>query len=458
MKKCVALATTLVLLAGVSESFAQPGNVDAIKKQIAALQQQVAEMESATVSRNVTQIGSSRLRGMSRRGDLVVRIYDLGDLFAVAPTYIASSPGDLDESQAMPLFTHVPRGAGGGGFGGGGFFSTPSTIQSSSAATAPIGQFGGEGAQNALPTVTQADLIKTIKKTIAPDIWEEAGGPATIATLGNAYVISADEDTHQQIDGLLNLFRNKWGTLRTVSLRAYWVWLTDDELDGLLIKKPANGKAAKHAFGLVDDAKWPAVLKRENGKRGKRATITCYNGQTVSTVSGNEQLVVKNIRPVLLKGDDDTPQGRVAYRTQMGSLLDGVALQVTPIANVAGDVVLLDVHSRVGIVSMPAKQMQKVEEVNENGPTPADLVSVIDRPESAVSKLETTIRAPIDRMMLVGGMSFNQGDDSASDLYLFVKVAVQELRSDEPEAETPKDPQPEPPGDAPADEAKTPEK
>lgn len=454
MKNCVALATVLVLFAGVSESNAQPGNVDSIKKQIEALQQQVAEMENASVSRNVTQIGSSRLRGLSRRGDLVVRIYDLGDLFAVAPSYIATSPGDLNENQAMPLFTHVQRGAGGGGFGGGGFFSTPANVRSSSAAAAPIGQFGGEGAQNALPTVTQADLIKTIKKTIAPDIWEEAGGPATIATLGNAYVISADEETHEQIDGLLNLFRKKWGTLRTVSIRAYWVWLSDDELDGLLVKKPADANsAANHAFGLIDEAKWPDVLKREKGKRGKRATITCYNGQTVSTVSGNEQLIVRNIKPVLLKGDDDLPQGRVAYRTEMGSLLDGVALQVTPIANVAGDVVLLDVHSRVGIVSMPAKQLEKVAKVDGNGPTPADLVSVIDRPESSVSKLETTIRAPIDRLMLVGGMSFNQGDEAGSDIYLFVKVAVQELRSDDKPVANLEPPKPVDPVAPPKDEA-----
>ncbi len=452
MKKAIAQGFALALCLVTTETKAQPTSVDDIKKQIAALQSQVAEMESAAkVNRNVTQIGSSRFRSSSRHDELVVRIYDLGDLFAVAPTYVATQPGNLDKNGAVPLFTHVPRGAGGGGFGGGGFFSTPSTIQSSSASTTPIGQFGGEGAQNALPTVTQADLIKTIKMTIAPEIWDDAGGPAKIATLGNAYVISADEDTHQQIDGLLNLFRNKWGTLRTVSVRAYWVWLSDDELDDLLVKKPADDKASnKHSFGLVDEAKWPAILKREEVKRGKRAAVTCYNGQTVSTVSGKEQVVVRNIRPVLTKGDEGTPEGRIAYRAEVGSLLDGVALQVTPIANVAGDVVLLDVHSQVSVVSNPAeKLMEKVERINENGPTPKELIEAIDRPDSAVSKLETTIRAPIDRLMLVGGMSFQAEDNS--DLYLFVKVAVQELRSDEPaqEATKPaKDPEPKPTDDA----------
>lgn len=436
-----AFSLSLAVLTGLcttGQSFAQtePSKIDSIKRQIEALQQQLNDFESsnAAVSRNVTQIGSSRLRSNSRRGDLVVRIYDLGDLFAVAPSYAAKRHGELNSNDSVPLFSSQ-LGGGGGGFGGGGYFSTPTTLQRSSMSSAAVVQFGGEGAQNSMPSASQGDLIKTIKKTISPDMWDDQGGPSTIVTLGNAFVISTDEVTHGQIDSLLNLFRNKWGTLRTVSVRAYWMWLDDDVLDQLLIAKPAN-KNEKHAYGLVDEKKWAELAKRKDAKRGYRAALTCYNGQTVNSVSGSERLAVTNIRPVLLKGDDDVPQGRVAYRPELTSILDGAALQVTPIANVEGDVVLLDVHSRVGIVHKQIAAPKVAAPANAKSSAdagPADLIAAIDRPQVSVNRVDTTVRIPIDRLMLVGGMSFDDGDKAASNLYLFVKVAVQELRSDKQE-------------------------
>ncbi|MDA1014375.1 MAG: hypothetical protein O3A00_07980 [Planctomycetota bacterium] len=458
MKTCCLMFAAIAVVLASEPLFAQPGNskIDAIKKQIEALQQQLNDVESsaASVSRNVTQIGSSRMRTGLRRGEVIVRIYDLGDLFAVAPTYAAMRNGDLSPMNSGLLFSSQLGGGSGrsmggmGGFGGGGVFSTPATIQRSSMSAAPVTQFGGEGAQSSLPSASQADLIKTIKKTISPDMWDDQGGPSSIATLGNAFVISTDEDTHEQIDSLLNLFRKKWGTLRTVSVRAYWMWLDDDVLDGLLLAKPANPDD-KHSWGLVDEKKWADLARRENAKRGYRAALTCYNGQTVNSVSGSERLAVTNIRPVLLKGDDDVPQGRVAYRPELSSLLDGAALQVTPIANVAGDVVLLDVHSRVGIVHKPvaveAKKAAPAEAKQAADPGPAELIAAIDRPRVSINRVDTTLRIPIDRLMLVGGMSFDDGEKTSSNLYLFVKVAVQELRSDKLEKEMDQPPPPKAP-------------
>ena len=51
---------------------------------------------------------------------------------------------------------------------------------------------------SAAVSTSQAELIKTFKTTISPEIWDYQGGPATIAKLGNAFIISADEGTHDR--------------------------------------------------------------------------------------------------------------------------------------------------------------------------------------------------------------------------------------------------------------------
>jgi hypothetical protein len=50
-------------------------------------------------------------------------------------------------------------------------------------------------------------------------------------------------------------------------------------------------------------------------------------------------------------------------------------------------------------------------------------------------QLETTLRTPADRRILVGGMTFEiQPNADEPNLYLFVKAVVQELRDDQPPA------------------------
>ena len=225
MKRFQFMLAFVVLGLAVSPAFAQQGKeTNAIRAQIDALQKQLQAIESKPVpQRNVTQIGASRLR--ARNPGLVVKIYDLGDLFALAPPYSARKHSDLGKD-SQTLFPDAP-GSTAGGFGGigggGGYFSLgPARLPASAGSALAVNQMSGS---SAAVSTSQAELIKTIKTTISPEIWDEQGGPATIAKLGNAFIISADEDTHDQIDALLNLFRKRWGTLRTISIRAWWHWM-----------------------------------------------------------------------------------------------------------------------------------------------------------------------------------------------------------------------------------------
>ena len=419
-----ALVAGASLLLVQHQAVAQPGNSDQIRKQIQALE---AQLQKAENSRNVTQIGSSR-RSL-RDPSLVVRIYDLGDLFAVAPPYPAELGGTLSKNPGylFPSPTGEYSGSGFGGLGGGGFFSTPADVASGLGGST----MSQAGSAQSVRT-SQEELISTIKKTISPEMWDEAGGPATIAKLGNAFVISADEETHKQVDSLLNLFRKRWGTLRTVSVRAHWLWLGDADLNVLMATRSKDGDPA--AFGAVVKDEWKKAVTEasKNGRSGYRSVVTCYNGQTVHTLSGGQSNAITNMSPKMTEGDEGIAKGRIAYRPNLTFIQEGAALQVTPITNVSGRYVLLDIHSRICLLQNKLEKLEKLVQTREGGDIlPQEVADSLDRPQLNVQRLSTTLRVPVGQPYLVGGMTFSGvNQDVAKDLYLFVEVAVQELRDD----------------------------
>jgi len=461
------LAITLLTLNGAA-AYGQPGvggessQTARIRDQIEQLEEQLKALEKAKLgSRRVTKIGGNRSRAFG--GGTEIRIYDLGDLFAIAPPYPAFQQSDLiNGGFPQPMFPNMLSGQqaraqsgfggmggfGGGGIGGGGggFFSVRdrrTTLDSPPENRQVLRQLG-EGSSAGQSTMD--DLINVIQTTISPEHWGAEGG-GTIAKLGNAMVISADSGTHEQIDAMLNLFRKRWGTVRTVSLEAYWLWLTEDELAGSLAQVPARPTDSNElkTFGQVKADAWKNLLEaRQNAegeeKTGWRAKITCYNGQTVHTVSGTQRLAVVQVQPVLSKGDDGKPEGRIAYRPEVNLIQEGAALQVTPITDVSGETVLLDIHSRVCLPqeTRPAENQQPapaqqgaVEKMLASG-GPAEIVEVIDKSQLSVQRFSTTLRVPVGEPMLVGGMTFSSLPKRGEpNLYLFVTTSVQELRTDE---------------------------
>jgi hypothetical protein len=452
---------------GKSTGVAQPvagvkgddANVEQLRGQIQALQAKLQDMETSAPSSRVTQIGGTRPRG--REPELVVRIYDLSDLFAMAPPYEAKFTGDLKEED-KPVFPKpaIDRAGGPGGMGGmgggmggmgGGFFSVKEKDKQPATVVPDASKdvlFQNSNVRLGAGRSSIDDLIKAITTTINPGVWEEVGGPASISSLGNSLIVSADEQTHQQIDTLLDLFRKRWGTLRTVSVRAYWFWLTDAQIAALVPEaEAAKARSGEMpAFGLANPQAWQKHLEqlaqdKAPQRPGYRAVLTCYNGQTVYAIAGGQSLAVTQIEPVLFKGDQGTPEGRVAYRPGVSVIHEGAAIQVTPIASISGKFVVIDVHSRVVEVVPPAKAAEKEAKpqgvggmggiVEMNAPAPAEVVAALDRPKLAVQRFSTTLRAPVEQPMLVGGMTF-EGESGPRDqnLYLFLKVSVQELRDD----------------------------
>ncbi len=459
--RCIVASLLLVCLA-VSPGWGQTRSeeVQRLREELHRLQRQLQSLESeepsSTTRERTTQLGRSRIPEEVKEDVLIVRIYDLSDLLAPINAYPATVSGDLDAPK--PIFPDVSGIGGGlsgvsgmGGMGGmGGAFSVPSKPL----AARPKPNAGGALHQTNVPKTAVRPpvydavaslridcdgLVDAITSTIEPTSWDVVGGAGTIVPLGNSLIVSNKQNVHDQIAALLDVFRKRWGTLRTVSVQAQWLWLTEPQLQGLLVHDDKSYAGETRTFGLVDNKAWAVHAKEldkadKDAPAGYRAAVTCYNGQTVHAVSGKQRQFIVGMIPVVGGGTEATGTS-VGYQPVVATLQEGAALQVTPMVTTAGKFVVLDVHSRVMLLDEAVKPKTDANQYIQPMVYPTQAIAgAINRPRVSAGNLETTLRVPVDRRMLVGGMTFQARPKRGEPgLYLFVKLGVQELRDDLPE-------------------------
>jgi hypothetical protein len=441
------------------------GDAAALRAQLEKLQKELREIERQDELRGkVTEIGASS--GRTRDYDeprLVVKVYDLSDLFTVAPSYPAYEPLELLRgSEPQPVFPHVETkgvdaggaGFGGGGFGGGGgFFSVPNSGQRPATVDrefpSTLHQASGVSGAAASSVRTSMDsLIQTITSTIDPDGWADVGGPSTIAPVGSSLIVTTTSQTHAKLVALIDLFRQRWGSLRTISVHAHWLWLSPSQVEETLsppAQNAVNKQASLNSLTLDAWKKLLAAAEQNAGRSGYHAIVTCYNGQTVATQAGSQRLAVIGLVPVVTGGEN----AGVSFTPQLRTIHDGVTLQVTPLATRQGKYVVLDIHSRVNLLppAAPIAKEEAPQPFAANTNDPRRLVEALERGAVQTQRLETTLRLPVGEPTLIGGMTFAGPDGKSSHLYLFITAKVQELRDDDSTVAAPQTP----PADKPAD-------
>ena len=428
------LAFSVALVAAVARAQNPSTSVQEVRRQIDQLEQTLQKLESKEhKNERVTEIGSATMR--TREVGIIVRLYDINDLFAVAPNYEARRLNDLTHGQDQPLFPRVAGvgsatgfgGMGGSMGGGGGMFNVPDSLPKAlpDPKLTVLGQATGNVEMPSARTSIDA-LIEAIKATIAPTSWTDVGGEGSIARLGNSLLISAEAKTHSQIEALLGLFRQRWKTLRTVTVRLHWLWLTDEQLATLLPEK----RAADAPYALVDEAAWQKRPRAdERFGPGYRAVITCYNGQTVNTVAGGQNLLVTSVSAVSSKDPAPPHAEKTIYSPSIVSIQDGAGLQITPLVSASGKYVVLDVHSRVTRLSQPTKPKDSTPKADP----PQEIDAAVNRTVVVTQQLATTLRVPGGKTMLVGGMTFEiEPAAGSADLYLFANATVQEFQDETP--------------------------
>ena len=90
-------------------------------------------------------------------------------------------------------------------------------------------------------------------------------------------------------------------------------------------------------------------------------------------------------------------------------------------------------HSRVTKIIPPSQAKAAAAKIDGRNLNPQDVVGVIDHSTVVSQRLSTTLRVPLNRYVLIGGMTFDTEPGQPGDnLYLFMSAAVQELLDDGP--------------------------
>ena len=283
---------------------AQPGpslSAEELREQIRALEGKLRNVEERQdENAPVTELGGTgRTRG--RDPEMVLRLYDLSDLFTVAPAYPAAVSQDFGSPaplSSMPANVGRSGVTGMGGMGGG-FFRVEDKPTSAVVPKNPaLGQVHAGTVDSTRSSLD--DLISAITSTINPTSWDNVGGAGSIAPLGSSLLISNDLRTHDQIDALLGAIAQTLGHVADGFGEGRMALAYGGELDALLLDPQQPAKA-----GDIPPSDWltrrPGRSCASNGKRnrperaGYQAAVTGYNGQTVSTLAGRQELVVSNV-------------------------------------------------------------------------------------------------------------------------------------------------------------------
>ena len=466
--RCVMVSGILMLATGLTQTVqAQPvpkkqSDVEQLQKQLASLQAKIESMSqedsSSSNDLRVRSVGNQQSRRAPQPqfdDEMLIRLYDLSDIFAVSPSYPAVMPNDLAAGASV-------RHRGGqmmsGGFGGGGFSSgsggvfrvppEPTSMQP------PVKKQGGAGNVTGIQsaTISLEELVEAIQNTVAPDQWKEQKGKASIQFLSNTLLITATKEMHTQINDLINLFREHFGKRRTVSIQTYLIRAGSAEAAELL-----DSKSNEIGAGVVNPEKWKTFLAA--AKTQKRfaysATLTGHNNQTLHTLSGRQRQLTLDATPFettkasmwFVHPDDVEPFGDnddddsdlnlfnrtrsiVGFKPVRQTFHDGAAIQVTPLATRGGNFVILDLQAKVNELLAADEGTKKPTifvRFGENEKAEVEL----DHADYISYRLSTTVRCPKDQVVLAGGMTYDPNSEAdVPNLYLFVKTSIHTIEED----------------------------
>jgi hypothetical protein len=352
-------------------------------------------------------------------------------------------------------------GGGNGGGGGGGYFSVPDNTDNQKhsrskavGGSAPVVlcQFGGGGGNAgggsgetgaatsaSASSVSMDDLIRVLVSTVAFDSWAQNGGEGKVEPLGTALVVYQTPAVHHSIVELLDKIREPAGRRKTITIDARWLMLTSDDLDALMTKDASGGSEA--------DRKTLAALTRRSGTI--RGLINCFSGQLVYLTSGTNRNVVSGWIPVvgaigtgegvsslvathgnpqfrLVQTSTVTPgrQSSVGYQPIIGSSNLGALLEIRP--TIIGT-------SKWAIVELKSTLTAAAEHAAEPGRNAATdaLAPAVDRVAVETLELATTMRMPLGKPIVVGGMTYmprsaktqdDAGKSERQQLYLVLEV------------------------------------
>ena len=364
---------------------------------------------------------------------LTLVIYQVGDL--VLNVHDHPYPGAGDSSLTRGRF-----GMGGMGMGGMGVVSVQTGIAQQDRGSLP-----------APPQITLEDLKGALTSVVEPTSWVEVGGPGSVGQLGNSLLVSQTLAVHVQINDFLKQLREGSGERKTVAVDARWLFLDSDDLDRLILPD-------KKGPPEVDRKALAALTRRPSSLRG---LTNCFSGQLVYLVSGTRRTVVSSYIPVV--GSLDRPEERGSHYASlgggaryvlasqgtafggMGGMVPGgpapgftaaggrsvgyqpviekpnfgVLLEIRPTVVTGADTAVVDLRSTLTVPADPAANPA-------DQPVSGHIAPAVDRLAMEVQELATTLRMPLGRPVLVGGLTYMRNTPEAPkelpQLYLVLEL------------------------------------
>lgn len=262
----------------------------------------------------------------------------------------------------------------------------------------------------------RTDLMTLIREAVDPESWRENGGAyGSIRIVRDAMIVTQTSENHQAVGNILSQLGET--QQRAVRVRATWVTIgpdTESFIHRDAEKKegrPQDKSAVFPAVDLQGLAKASLDSVRYDGE------IVCLNGQTVHIEAGTGKSVVTALSPVV-------GQSSVGYDARVQYVRSGATLQVTPTIDPSGDVVLdlrssvveLDPSTGTAMIDL-AKVTPTTQGVLTGGGT-----SIMEKLGAASQSFATTVRLPVGRPVLVGGMTMTKGEKGGGQLYLVIQV------------------------------------
>ncbi|MGB2614032.1 MAG: hypothetical protein WBD63_08825 [Phycisphaerae bacterium] len=264
---------------------------------------------------------------------------------------------------------------------------------------------GGEttvGEPESLSSALTPDVVaELIQRTVDPASWEER---ASIERVGALLVITQTAENHEKIAELLAEFRK---ARPMVTVEARWI-LVDDAKAPLLFPKEGAGRTvpAEVSEELLQQAGVSVIY---------RGQITSFDRQTVHLATGRGQAVVADMEPIVA-------EAAVAYEQAITTLLWGALLEVTPVLSPDRKSVTMRLHSL--ITEEQSLRTKTVVSVTSDKGAKTTMTE-LDLPEFLLHTFRTAVRAPLDKEIIVGGMTAPKAADGKV-LYLVLCVSASE--------------------------------
>lgn len=250
----------------------------------------------------------------------------------------------------------------------------------------PIPEYSDDGKQKAAKELLHQELMERIKKSVAPESWEELGGQGTMQffPLGMSLVIRQSPTAHQKIKRLLIALRRKQGLSITCELRfvsiseATYKSLASSKVGGTVYPKRLTEQDYKRYLKRISADETTQIMQMPR--------VTAFNDQRVP-VNSVQKLTFQTGIDVVQEAD------RVSLRLKSEDVETGVKWSVHPV--VTSDCRAVDLTSCFHLASIDAlvPQIPVVLRLEDKGPRAnAPRVGSVQRPKVTVIKHDATVR------------------------------------------------------------------